>query len=166
MTSGQPSSVPVSKRSRRRQSNPPAVLGTQEASQVQVVAQQNFSGPIPPPEYLAAYDQIQTGLAERIVKMAEVEGDHRRALEARNLEGEIEDRKWERRLEGKGQAFAFMIAVSGFVTSAFCAYFGAAIAAAAIGGGSLVTIVVAFLTGRAKLKKTDATSSAVTQQDG
>ena len=36
-----------------------------------------FSGPIPPPEVLAGYEQITPGMADRIVRMAEKQSDHR-----------------------------------------------------------------------------------------
>jgi len=37
-----------------------------------------FVGPIPPPDILQGYDNILPGLADRIVSMAEAEGNHRR----------------------------------------------------------------------------------------
>lgn len=40
-------------------------------------------GPLPPPALLLDYDTILPGLGERIVRMAECEGDHRRAIENR-----------------------------------------------------------------------------------
>ena len=50
---------------------------------VNVISQisQSFSGPLPPPQVLASYDQILPGCAERIIKMAEEQGLHRRAIE-------------------------------------------------------------------------------------
>ena len=41
----------------------------------------SFTGPLPRPETLREYDQVLPGLAERIVLMAEKEGDHRRSVE-------------------------------------------------------------------------------------
>ncbi|NMA17920.1 MAG: DUF2335 domain-containing protein [Clostridiaceae bacterium] len=41
----------------------------------------HFRGPLPPPEMLAEYEKIQPGLADRIVKMAEKQQDHRISLE-------------------------------------------------------------------------------------
>lgn len=37
----------------------------------------HFSGPLPPPEALAKYDQVVPGAAERIMQMAEKEMQHR-----------------------------------------------------------------------------------------
>ena len=48
-----------------------------------IVRRQSFAGPLPPPALLQEYDQVVPGLAERIVVMAESEGDHRRRTEGR-----------------------------------------------------------------------------------
>lgn len=48
-----------------------------------IALHQSFTGPLPPPKLLSEYDQVLPGLAERIVKMAETEGNHRRSVESR-----------------------------------------------------------------------------------
>ena len=48
-----------------------------------------FSGPIPPPEILAKYETIQTGLVNRIVTMAESETIHRQTIEKKGLSFDI-----------------------------------------------------------------------------
>lgn len=40
-----------------------------------------FKGPLPPPETLAQYKQIQHGFAERIMTVAEHEASHRRSMD-------------------------------------------------------------------------------------
>jgi uncharacterized membrane protein len=42
-----------------------------------------FSGPLPPPELLARYNEALPGGAERIVALAEEQASHRRRMEAR-----------------------------------------------------------------------------------
>lgn len=59
-------------------------LGTIQAS-LMLQARQ-FSGPLPPPEILDHYNQIHPGAAERIICMAEQQGDHRRHLEKVTIE--------------------------------------------------------------------------------
>lgn len=49
------------------------------------VTHERFAGPLPPPALLGEYEQALPGLAERIVTMAENEGNHRRAVENRLL---------------------------------------------------------------------------------
>lgn len=43
--------------------------------------QEHYEGPIPPPGMLEKYNQIVPGSAERIIKMAEEQSEHRRYLE-------------------------------------------------------------------------------------
>ena len=42
---------------------------------------ESFSGPIPPPTILEGYERIHAGLADRIMKMAESQSEHRKILE-------------------------------------------------------------------------------------
>ncbi len=53
--------------------------GTMQASLT--LQASRFSGPLPPPEILGHYNQIHPGAAERIICMAEQQGEHRRHLE-------------------------------------------------------------------------------------
>jgi uncharacterized membrane protein len=54
-----------------------------------IVRSARFAGPLPPPAILRDYEAVIPGLGERIVRMAEKEGDHRRAVETQlvNLSG-------------------------------------------------------------------------------
>lgn len=45
----------------------------------------SFRGPLPPPDVLRGYNDILPGAADRIIRMAEREGDHRRLYEQREL---------------------------------------------------------------------------------
>ena len=49
------------------------------AADEQLVAQvrHEFSGPLPPPDLLAQYDQVMPGLAQKIVSQFESETNHR-----------------------------------------------------------------------------------------
>lgn len=57
-----------------------------------VVKGENYSGPIPHPAHLAAYENIAPGLASRIVKMAEKELTHRIELTDKVATAEIKYR--------------------------------------------------------------------------
>jgi uncharacterized membrane protein len=86
--------MPRSK-SRNRPPNPPTVSAARPATPQPVahahVFQQKFHhGPIPPSEELANYDRIVVGAAERIIRMAEDQAAHRRDLETRSLQADIE----------------------------------------------------------------------------
>lgn len=64
-----------------------------------------FSGPLPPPDALAEYEQISPGFADRIITMAEKEQVHRHGNE---------DERWnvQRRLLTRGQIFAFILSLA------------------------------------------------------
>lgn len=51
--------------------------------EIQISEQTHYSGPLPLPEDLAKYDQVVPGAAERIIKMAENEMEHRHVQENR-----------------------------------------------------------------------------------
>ena len=65
----------------------------------------SFSGPLPPPESLAEYEQISPGFADRIIQMAEKEQGHRHQLD---------EQRWpaQKKLLSRGQVFAFILSLS------------------------------------------------------
>jgi len=109
--------------------------------------EQFFVGPLPHPAILAGYEQIQAGLAERIVAMTEIEGAHRRTLER---DREIADTKH----AGRGQWMAFGISLLCLAVAAWVAVQAGAWAAApfALGGG-VYPLVAAFLRERAPTRR-------------
>lgn len=54
-----------------------------------VIQQQSFAGPIPPPQIMEAYERILPGSADRILKMAEKQSDHRQGLENQVVAGNL-----------------------------------------------------------------------------
>jgi uncharacterized membrane protein len=84
----------------------PAILRQGELfpGQIRVSEASSFSGPLPPPALLAEYEQVLPGLADRIARMAEKEGDSRRALQSRAM-----------RLSEWGLASAFTIPMTALV---------------------------------------------------
>ncbi|MBD3270668.1 DUF2335 domain-containing protein [Candidatus Peregrinibacteria bacterium] len=64
----------------------------------------SFSGPLPPPSILHGYENIQPGFAERIIKMAESQAEHRQGLEKSVVNSNIEN-------ERKGMWFAFILTI-------------------------------------------------------
>ena len=69
-----------------------------------------YKGPLPPPEILQKYNDIEPGLADRIVKMAEAQALHRQGLES----GVILERA---RSERQGQWLGFAVAMVAIVGS-------------------------------------------------
>jgi len=66
----------------------PAEKNEITARLVQIAASRisSFSGPLPPPEILQKYNEILPGAAERIIKMAESQHEHRLLLEKKVVE--------------------------------------------------------------------------------
>ena len=52
---------------------------------ISVTISQEFTGPIPPPPIMKQYEETLTGSADRILKMAENQSEHRQLLEKKML---------------------------------------------------------------------------------
>ena len=65
------------KNTKPRNANPNNNPNKGHIEAIQVSESRHYSGPLPLPEDLAKYDQIVPGAAERIIKMAENEMQHR-----------------------------------------------------------------------------------------
>ena len=91
--------------------------------------QETFSGPLPPPAILAAYNQIIPNAADRILAMAERQSAHREALEARVVEGNLASQR-------RGSYFAFLIMLVAILGGLYVLSRGMSL-------GGLTTIIVA-----------------------
>lgn len=58
-----------------------------------LMVRESFSGPLPHPRHLAAYEQVSPGLAERIVTMAEQGQQHTINMDRTAINAEVGDRK-------------------------------------------------------------------------
>lgn len=63
------------------------------AKMTALMVRESFSGPLPHPRHLAAYEQVSSGLAERIVAMAERGQQHTIDIDQAAINAEIDDRK-------------------------------------------------------------------------
>lgn len=105
------------------------------------VTHAQYSGPIPLPDHLEQYDKIVTGAAERILAMAEADAEHQRAMERDALAAQ------KREVFG-GQWFAFGVTLCAFGTAIVFGAMGYPTQAAAFAGTTVVSLAVAFITGR------------------
>ena len=97
-------------------------------------------GPLPHPAILKQYDDIVSGAAERIIRMAEQQAQHRQDLEARvirtdNLKSLL------------GMVFGFVIALVGFGGGLYAAFAGQPFWGGAVSIGTLASVVLAFIYG-------------------
>ncbi|PPU80162.1 hypothetical protein XhhCFBP4925_12255 [Xanthomonas hortorum pv. hederae] len=113
---------------------------TQQFSQ-QYAVKSSWQGPLPPPKLLAEFNEISPGLADRIVSWAEEEGRHSRLVESRAL-------KWSIAAGIVGQVFAAGLAVGCLYASYHLGMAGHEGVAITLGGATLTTIVLAFLSGK------------------
>jgi len=100
-----------------------------------------WSGPLPNPEDLAKYEEVHSGAAERIFKMAEIQGDHRRALEKRHQEASIAR-------SSLGVRLGFIVAMSAILGGVIVMLAGEEGWGFAVILGNVATLAVVFVVGR------------------
>lgn len=125
----------------------------------QVVFQQSvsFSSPIPPPQILQSYEDINPGLADRIIKMAEKESQHRHEMEKKMLDADIELNKTSLAHSARevmtGQCLGFAIGVIAITSGVFTVYIGHPVSGTFFGTGGVIGLVTAFIHGRKNIEK-------------
>ena len=97
-----------------------------------------FSGPLPPPEHLAAYERTMSGAAKSIFQAFETEGEHRRSTESKVVDSNI-------RLESRGQIFGFVMAMIALIGGMGLMAFDKSISGAAISLSALATLAGVFV---------------------
>ncbi|MEO5337727.1 MAG: DUF2335 domain-containing protein [Magnetospirillum sp. WYHS-4] len=116
-----------------------------------VLGAELFSGPLPPPTYLRAYEDIQPGLADRIVTMAEFEQQERNHRATARLNAEI-------RSHGQGVIMGFAIAITLIGGAIFLAMHNQVIVACSLVGAAAVAMVPSFVGSVRHLHKKEATA--------
>lgn len=114
---------------------------------IQFAAQiSKFSGPLPPPEVLAKYNNILPGAAERIIKMAETQQGHRQNLEKTVIGSNATTQKL-------GLAAAFVIAMTAIGGGIWLASKGMSGSGLTAIISALAALVGVFIYGKAEQKK-------------
>lgn len=135
--------------SRNRKNTPPAKRNQNLAPHHQsgvTIQEQQYSGPVPPPEILHGFEQIVPGAAERILAMAEENGKHQREMEKKALTVAF-------RTVLIGQIFGLVIGILAFITCIVALYLGSENTAMTIGGVTITGLVAVFVTGRFRKPK-------------
>lgn len=104
------------------------------------------SGPLPDPHSLSSYDSLIPNGADRIMKMAEIQQQHRI-----NIEKKAVGRQTFQSL--LGQIFGFFIGIFGLSVGGVLAYYDHEWAGVVIAGGSVVSLVYAFVLGKRSKQK-------------
>lgn len=107
-----------------------------------------YQGPIPPPEALEKYEKISPGFADRIVKMAEVEQEHRHKIDVEIIEAQKKDSQAEYQEARIGQFCGLLIGCFAILCGGYTSIHGAAIAGGVIGAAGIGGLVTTFVYGR------------------
>ena len=99
-----------------------------------------YSGPIPPPSMLSAYNAIIPDAANRILKMAENQAAHRMYLEKTVADGDTQRARL-------GLWVGLFVAIAFLAASTFLIYIGQAVAGTLLGTVDLVALVSVFAVG-------------------
>lgn len=113
----------------------------------------SYQGPLPPPDLLAGYERACPGSADRIVKMAEEEAQHRRSIESAIVRAQENESKGEFAEARRGQICALLVVLVTVGAAVYLAAIGQATAASIMGVGGVSTIVVAFLADKSRNKE-------------
>lgn len=103
--------------------------------------EEHYSGPIPQAAELRGYEDVERGLANRIVTMAEQQARHRRRLETIDV-------VWEHVHVSAGQASALIVAIFFGWVAWSLGQDGEALLAAFIGAVDLAALVGVFIYGK------------------
>lgn len=110
---------------------------------IQAITQETFSGPLPHPDIMRGYEDIQKGFAERILMLTEKQVDHRCKCEDKIVEGSVADSR-------RGQVYGLVISLVFGAASVALGLMGHDWLGGVLGGGTLVTVVTIFVSGRRK----------------
>lgn len=123
---------------------------------VKVVARviaSEFSGPIPPPNIIEGYEKVLPGSADRILKMAEEQSEHRQEMEKIAVNAESRDSLL-------GIVCALILALACLITAAIIVFMvptaAGATFAAVLGAGGIGSIIGVFLTNTRRNRKSDS----------
>lgn len=112
---------------------------------VQIIKQESFSGPIPPPQILKGYNDLVPDAAERILRMAEKQSEHRMELERKVIAEQ-------QRQSARGQKIAAVLSVLLIVAAVYAIYEGAYKIAGTIFAVTLIMVVGMFV-GQGRIRK-------------
>lgn len=126
---------------------------------------QQFSGPMPPPALLRHYEEICPGSADRMLRMAEQEAEHRRKTETTVVEAQINHYNRQFTEARSGQVCALIITLAALAGGVYTAIQGHEIAGGVIGVGGIGGIVTTFVFGRRSRDSDEPESSAENQNE-
>ena len=118
-----------------------------------------YAGPLPPPDQLKAYENIVPGSADRIIKMAENQAEHRQEIEKVAVKGGNSRSWW-------GLWLGFSIAVIALAASVVLVLTGHSPAGITIAGIDIVGLAAVFVYGKSDQRKERVQKELQTRQPG
>jgi uncharacterized membrane protein len=142
----------------------------QEVIEIKSIERRFYSGPIPSPEIIRGYEEVVQGSADRILKMAERNLEHRISTENKQLDHSI---KSEARLINTETSLSYLGLISGFIIAIFglsgAIYLGIKdkpVASAIMSGGTLAGLVSVFVSGKSMGQKQLKNEDNSTKNEG
>jgi uncharacterized membrane protein len=135
----------VSRRNRERQRQLKSDARKELLSKIGVSVER-FSGPLPPPEVLEKYNNIEPGFANRILRMAESQAQHRQHLEKTVVEGRT-------RAEGRAQILGTILALAIGAGAIFLVYTGHSVEGVVALVAELAALAGVFIYGRKRQER-------------
>ncbi len=125
--------------------NPTVFQGVAEEKKTEILKSvsvtMTHSGYLPDPLSLSAYDELIPDGADRIMKMAEKQQEHRMKIESTAIGRQTFQ-------SFMGQLFGFFMGLAGIGSGTFLAYNGFTTVGAVIAGGTVVSLVSVFVIGK------------------
>jgi uncharacterized membrane protein len=108
---------------------------------------------MPPPDLLRHYEEICPGAADRMLKMAEDEAEHRRKTEGSIIAAQVSFHNKQFTEARCGQMCALIITLAAIAAGVYTAIQGHEAAGSIIGVGGIGGIVTTFVLGQAKARQ-------------
>lgn len=106
----------------------------------EIVAAEIYTGPLPHPRHLKQYNEILPGAADRILRMAEKEQEHRHSREHKIIDGQIEHGK-------RGQRYGLAAMLGTIIGALVSEILGYPVVAGAFLASAALSVVIAFIRG-------------------
>lgn len=112
---------------------------------ISISVEERFTGPLPPPSVLEGYNIVENG-AERIMKMAEQQHQHRLSLEKEVITSQIKQ-------SARGQNYGLFIGIFTIAIGGFLIYSGHDISGSILGVGGVTGLVSVFVIGKRQQRR-------------
>lgn len=110
-----------------------------------IIQQESFSGPIPHPRIMAGYEQVLPGSANRILKMAERQQEHRFGLESSSINSQLKSNRM-------GQLFGFILSCLVIIAGIVLFILSMPIMGVCLIAGMVFVLATLFLGGKLNIK--------------